>query len=412
MPATGTEGLYDPNAPRLTTGPAGAIGGDPVASGNTYNPWATMVSSTYQQPQEQTNPWSTMVNTTYQQPVAPAPATQNTQTIDNGVSSVGYDPSFVGQTVGMGGRTYKSVLLPNGQLGWQVQDGGGGPSESDLNAIYDPLMKSLNDQAADWNAQKPSAINRIESDYSQGIAGLNSQGAEAYGKLDTQAQQAQKDQATAYARARQLYGELQQRNQSMFGGRSSAGQFAGELLGRETAKQMGETTNQGTAARQAIDTERNRVSKWVSDQTNTWNQKKQSALDDLENSFRQGLLQINTQKGQIESAKASARLDLLNQAKAQVAQIQAADRSFQQQLALFQAQKESQLSAGAGANLGQDTYSGNRISTAPLFANSQGVGVAGESGGFSQSLRYVNLGNGYVQDKLTGEKIPTSRFAQ
>src|SRR5258706_613649 len=285
---------------------------------------------------------------------------------------------------------------------WQPPAGYGqtGSSDADLNAIYDPAMNTINGQESAYRAQYDPAKQAIESGYSQGLAGINTQATDAYGNLDTQGKQVTQDQATAMANARQLYNELAQRNQSMFGSGNSAGQFANELLGRETQKQFGQTTTQTNNAKDAIALERSKVGQWVNDQTNTWNQKKQGALDQLQLSFTNGLQQINAQRGQLESAKAQARLDLLNQAKAQIQQIQAQDMNFQQQLALFQAQKEAQLGAALNTPTVYGDNTGNRITTAPLLTGANmngGVGVIGENGGFNQSLRYVNQGNGYVK---------------
>jgi hypothetical protein len=292
---------------------------------------------------------------------------------------------------------------------WDVTAAPQGPSDADINAVYDPLMKSLNDQASAYQTQYGQGQTAINDQYSQGVAGLNTMANDSYNQLNNQQTQASQDQATAYAKARSLYNELQQRNQAMFGGRSSAGQFAGELLGRETSQQMGQTTNQANEAKAAIEQERSRVGQWVKDQTNTWNQKKTSALDSLQNTFTQGLNQINAQKNQLESDKAQRRIELLQQAQAQVAQIQQADRAFQQQLALFQAQKESQLAQTPNT---QNVYGQQPISTAPVILGTNGAQTIGENRAFSQSLRYVRQANGDVLDKITGQLIPASKFQQ
>lgn len=217
------------------------------------------------------------------------------------------------------------------------------PSMEDINQIYQPGMNTLNAQEAQFRSEQPSAEQKVGTSYQEGLSLLDKNLATQEAALAKQGAAIATNKANALAQARQLYAELQQKYGTMFGSRSSAGPAAQELLGRETSRQFGNIENQSSAAQQDVESERARLTSWVGDQKNTLLQKKTDALGEIQRTFTTGLAQINAQRGQLESAKAAARVDLLNQARAQTQQVEAANTQFNRQIQMFQAQQEAQL---------------------------------------------------------------------
>ena len=217
--------------------------------------------------------------------------------------------------------------------------------EAAISGIYSPLFASLDEQRRNVEAQQPGEEQRIQGAYARGIEGVTGQQSEAQMQLARRGTESERAQANALANARQLYSELSQRYGALFGSRSSAGPAAQELLGRETTRRFGEVGSAREQDRQAIADETARLTTWTNTQKNEWGRKKQEAVDTLKNVFRDKIAQINSQRGVLESQKAQNRAQALTDARTKQAMVEQADRDFQQRLALFQAEKQSQLAA-------------------------------------------------------------------
>src|SRR3990167_7049092 len=256
-----------------------------------------------------------------------------------------YAPTFNGQTVNYGGGRWRSVNgqwvfdASNEQMAAQQQS-----DQEAINQIYAPAFAALNEQQRALEAQQPGEEQTIQGQYTRGIEGITGQEAEAQIQLGKRTTTSEQAKANALAQARQLYGELSQRNAAMFGGRSSAGPFAQELLGRETQRRFGEIGTTSEQDRQAITDETIRLVRWVDTQKNEWGRKKDEALQTLKNQFTQMIGQINSQRGMLETEKARERNAALVDARNRQDAINAADWDFQQRLALFQAQKQGEFS--------------------------------------------------------------------
>lgn len=248
-------------------------------------------------------------------------------------------------------QIFRNMYGPNETMppGWNppgTSGGGGvpqGPSEADISAIYNPAFQTLSAQEAAFRAELPGAEQKIGTSYAEGLSLIDRNLATQEAALAKQGATITSTKANALSQARQLYSELSQKYGAMFGSRTSAGPFAMELLGRETQKQFGAVEQGATTAQQDVEGERNRLTSWVSDQKSTMLSKKTDALNELQRSFTTGLAQIMAQRGQLESAKASMRVDLLNKARSEAQAIEQASVAYERNLALFQQQKQASL---------------------------------------------------------------------
>ncbi len=287
-----------------------------------------------------TSPWTS----------APAPQPQQQQQQGG---QPPYAPNVQNQTVSYGGNTWKG----NPGQGWTLQgpSGGGAPQGPDLNSIYDPAMQSLNAIEQNYRNQLPGALQSIEASYGQGSNELDQNLAAQNALLGNQATNVGTAKANALAQARQLYVELSQRNAAMFGSRSSAGPAAQELLGRATTQQFGNVETGAQSSMAAIDAEKRRILDFTNVQKDKFALAKADALRQTNNDFTNKLAEINSQRGALESAKATARVQALEAARAATAQIAAAEKTFQNQITMFEMESQRQLANKAASGSGFDT---------------------------------------------------------
>lgn len=289
-------------------------------------------------------------------------------------------------------------------VGWNGESSGTpGIDYAAIDAIYNPTNDYLNQLEQSYRSQLPGAQATIEGQYGQGLQELSANQQEQQGQLDTQKTSVDQSKASALARARQLYSELSQRNQAMFGGRNSAGQFAGELLGRETQKNFGNIDTAAQNAYAELQQANQKLLNWASTQKLTLANQRQKALDDLQTAFQNQMMQIAANRAQNESAKAAARLDALNQAKAQAFQIQQADAQFNRQLEMYQIQQQDALKNKytAATNTGIDTKALSAMSQANDYVQNifQTQGSAAAAAAAKQlGVQYSGIPVGYVQE--------------
>ena len=333
----------------------------------------------------------------------PAPQPQGNQRPGNAPP---YDPSFNGQTVNYGGGQWKGT---NGQWAWEGSNeersaaiaAAQRQEEQAINEIYNPLFSSLDEQRRNLEAQQPGQEQQIQGAYDRGIEGVTGQQSEAQMQLAKRGTASDVAQANALANARQLYSELSQRYGSMFGSRSSAGPAAQELLGRETTRRFGEIGTAREQDRQAVADETARLGTWVNTQKQEWKRKKETALIDLQNTFKNQIGQINSARNTLESQKARERSQALTDARTKQAMVDQADRDFQQKLALFQAEKQSQLTT-------TPAYAMNSYSSAVQGMGQYGAPQMSQTGNQGTS-GYTVAGNGdylWEIDPRTGQRVP------
>ncbi len=368
--------------------PVGALGAPissnsrPMSSGGAFSLLST-TGDIQQYPQGAQVPANTP--TPVPQPV-PTPQRQSSG------PNPGYGSSFPGQTVTVNGVTYHS----NADGSWSVVSGGGqDPSAIDLQSIYQPAMQTLQSLEDQYRSQFPMYQQQVEASTAAGLKDVSNQQSTAEANLANQQTSVDTAQTSALSQARQLYNELAQRYGAMFGSRTSAGPFAMEILGRETQKQFGNIGQTATQGTQAVKQAATQLGNWVNTQTQEWNRKKTDALNNLQISFNNAIQQINASRNQLESDKAGKRYQALVDAQSQAAQIQQADKTFTQQLALFQAQNQTPASYSQGNVVGQQV---GQLSTpwGPAAANM----VTNATGTSTQ--------NGLPTGKYTWEFDPTT----
>lgn len=281
-----------------------------------------------------------------------------------------------------------------------------GPSEADLNSIYQPGMDYLNSLEQNYRNEQPGAESKIATGYNDALNTLQNNLSTQESSLSKQEGKVTASKQSALAEARQLYNELAQKYGALFGSRSSAGPFATELLGRETQKQFGNIQTGAQSAYNDINTERQRLTDYTNQQRVMLDQKKNDAIFELQKAFTNGLSQIQSQRAVLEQQKASQRYDLLVQAREQAQQISAAEKAYQQQIDAFYTQQQAQLGQMATAQQVQGftptAFQPSQINTTPTQSTT--------AYNFLPNKTYKDPTTGitYRQDPSTGQWVPAS----
>ncbi|MCR4305755.1 MAG: hypothetical protein NUV73_01585 [Candidatus Daviesbacteria bacterium] len=241
------------------------------------------------------------------------------------------------------GGTRTSTPQPQQQPQQQASAGPQGPGTGDVDAIYNPINDFLIQMAQEYQAGQGEAETQIGTSFDRALTPIAEKEATEISGLNRQEGVVNTSEQNALAQARQLFNELSQRNISMFGQGTSAGPGAQELLSRQTAGQFGQIGQTATSGRTTIEEERTRVKTFTAQKKTELEQQKQEAIRNLQQEFRNGLLQINQAKAQNESAKAGARMDLLQRAQEQAYQIQQADQAYARAIDMFEREKAANL---------------------------------------------------------------------
>lgn len=221
--------------------------------------------------------------------------------------------------------------------GWKRSDGGSqtaGPSSDEVNAAFSPLFGAL-DQAESG----------VKSGYDEDVKGVNSR-YDTYGKqyederarLIGEAEDKQNDfnetLKSALSDAVRAYNALAQQKQARFGGGSSAGQAVGELAQQEYFRQQGNVQKEGVRGEREFAKEFNNIGTFIAQKKSELDMWKEEALGTLKKNLNTALSNIQMQRGETESAKAQARLSIIQDSINRARAVQDQDRSFRQQLAV------------------------------------------------------------------------------
>jgi hypothetical protein len=313
---------------------------------------------------------------------SPYYGTQNTPTYD-------YSNAF---------SPYSSTYTPTSPSGGSGGGSGGGPapvdengnpvdtgpSDEELNSVYDPMMNTLSSQENTLRGNEQNYYNMATTPFSSQIPLVQQAGQQGQNSITTQQNTTGVQEQNALAAARRLYDELTSRNRQAFGSGAlgSVGQASGEILGRTAQQGFGQVRSTADETMQKLYTASRDLQQQTDAQINSLEQQKASALSQAQIWFRDKLDEITSARNQVESDKANRKLDALQQYRDYV-------RSLSDQAN----QLKQSIIATAAAN-------GQSITQA-INQYNQGMGQTIQGGatnvanqGTSNALSYANLGQG------------------
>jgi hypothetical protein len=222
----------------------------------------------------------------------------------------------------------------------QQQSSGGttASSEPDLNsqldAIFNPQLASLSGQEASVNQQYGNTVTGIGDQAAVSSASLNQANTQGMREMAGQEKGAGVRKEDALTSATRLYNELQRGGQQRFGGASSAGEAYQTLTATEQQRRQGTIQTAYETAMQQVGALKANLAEKFTLATKELEIQKNSALADAKASFDEGIRQIQAQRNQLGSDRATASLNILQDLRNKVYQINMQALQFTQQLAL------------------------------------------------------------------------------
>ncbi len=231
---------------------------------------------------------------------------------------------------------------PEGYHGPAGADGGmpQGPSEADINAIYQPQAEYLNQQQQQLEGQLPSVLAQADADFALLQQELSGNRQKNLGTVQESQISATMRKEDVLAAARRLYDQLRRGYQQRFGGSTSAGQASSEIASAEQQRQMGLTERQYGDTTRQIEQQRQGIETDYQTGNMKLLQGKQQAIAKVQSDFQNQISTIQSNRAMLESAKAQAKLTALENLRNQVFAINQQATQFAQTL---EAQRQASL---------------------------------------------------------------------
>lgn len=284
--------------------------------------------------------------------------------------------------------------------GWKRSGGGGGNSSllAEIEKIYSPGIQNLANLERNAQEQYGSAVDSTEKAYQQALE-HSRQGYEqnltAINDNQTELSQSKK---SALEDAIRAYNALDQARQARFGAGSSAGQAVGELARTEFFRQQGGIETQFVNQVRDLTRQKSALSlqqKQYEDQNEL---QKNEALSALKSELNQKLSQIQASRGELESAKAAARLNVVQDAMNRAQSIQLAFNERAASIREAVATKQAELDGNYGRLLQlAEAYDSGQFFDP--YAENQYAGYDLSTGNAAQSSRYTFNPNANQEDE-------------
>lgn len=272
----------------------------------------------------------------------------------------------------------------------------------DFDALIAPALSALEaaipgiQQGYDQNVSDINAAKQIQLDTNQAnVAGQNQ-------ILENGRTEQQQSGENAAQEAARQFAEIQQGLQSRYGGTTGTGQFASEIAGQQTLRNIGQTRQQVANAMQQINDKLLQV-KTVGDiAARDLEQKATAQIDSAKQQLEASLQDIRSQKATLQMHKAELAANAIQIYQQTVNNVAQANAQFKQQL--YAQQLAAQQSLESAQQKGQgiassfqstDLTPGVKQGT-PVVSNNQyftpqnegkGVQVAGQNGINADQLR-------------------------
>jgi len=261
-----------------------------------------------------------------------------------------------------------------------------GPSQQEIDSQFNPIFDVYNQAENNLRGQLPGLIGEAEAQAQASRGLLDNQRTGANELLSGQQDQTFQSQQAQTGQQRQTLQELQAANQQRFGGASSAGQAAGELQGREFQRNTFQIGQQAQQAVQQINQQRQVVEREFQQGMQQLEVNKQQAVNTIQRTFQDKLLEINGRRGETESAKAQARMGALQELRNAAYQIDVSRAQFQSQLQMQAQQNSASLDNQAQQFLGATNQGQQGVNNFSSAQQSAIPGVTSQGQGSQQQM--------------------------
>lgn len=217
---------------------------------------------------------------------------------------------------------------------------GGGGGGVNLDEVYNPLFSSLSGQEAESKNQLDEALSGLAGQKEVAGNRLKTQESDTEADFLTEEDKFGNQKRSALAEAVRYYNALMQQRNARFGSQSSAGMAVTDIANQEVLRNQGNIEQQFGEQMTALFNNRSFFKRKMADAWLDLEKSFEQKQKEANSEYRNRLMQINTQKNQLESQKAQARAVEQQQA---LANIQAINQSRIQaiiNLAMFAAQED------------------------------------------------------------------------
>lgn len=219
-----------------------------------------------------------------------------------------------------------------------------GPSQAEVDAAFNPQLDILNQQENYYRTQElPGTLADIETNRTKLQGELTDQRKQA--DIDSALQQntLATNRQSALDDAYRVRNALAQQSRVRFGANSSAGMAVNDIANQETMRQQGGIERVYAGQLGELLNKQTQLYTYLSKRKTDIDDQAQGLIKEANNAFTRKLMEINAARGQVASAKAQMKMDLLAQTNAMVNNIKQAKFAAELQLTTWREQQEQAL---------------------------------------------------------------------
>ena len=308
-----------------------------------------------------------------------------------------------------GQGTYEAALRAAQEASAGVQEVAK-PDMNAINDVYNPINEYLSGEQSRISGQMPGVLqsaqdafdvsgNTLKTGFDAGNVQLGQQGISA--------EQANIDEGN---QQRRLYNELTMGGNQRFGGKSSASEAYGALLGQEQQRTSAATMQQYQAAKREIETSKFNLQQDFTNKMASLEQQLKETKNTIRNEFEDRLSSIRAMRADSESAKANAKLGALQQYKSDMYNLSMANMQYKHELQMQAQQASSQISDASNyweQQIGQSQNGLNTFNEQTAGAPTTGLTFGAQGGGSTGSFTPIGQISSNRKDE---DNIFTSMF--
>jgi hypothetical protein len=220
-----------------------------------------------------------------------------------------------------------------------------GPSQQEVDSIYNPLFSSLGEQENQIRSDAEKQQQLLRTSQTDQLSSLSRNKALTEQDIATQNTETDKQVKSALGDAIRAYNSLEQQRRSRFGGQSSAGQATSEIVQGEFFRGQAKVQEQGQKQFGEIRKYANQAMNFFLDEESRINREYQEKAVSIIQQMNNNILSTKTQRNTLESQKAARILDYKREAEQYIAELKNKHLSEQLALERWKEQTDYQLKA-------------------------------------------------------------------
>lgn len=271
-----------------------------------------------------------------------------------------------------------------------------------INSIYNPLVQNLNAKQGALAGQQQLENDTLNQQYGDLNQMVKDQMTGVTTDVNNQTSALNEGKRSAYGESLRQFNLLQQQNQSRFGGSTGAGSFISDLLNQEWMRSNGNRDAAYTNSIKSLQDYSNRATEGANKEYMRLEKEKNLAGRAIQEEFTSRLQAIEADRRMLDSAKASMKFQVMQEAVQQQQTVQNAYLQHQYDLESWSAQQKSIVQDGITQTqkLYEMTNQGNAENKKAATTSTEFSNV---NGGQTDTISYENI---YSPKKNLAEAKP------